>query len=514
MRAPPTPANEPERLADLYDYGLLDTPAERVFDEIAELAATICGTRFAAVTLVDRDRQWFKAVHGGLRLTQTPRDQSVCAHAILENGLFEVPDLDADARFAGNPVLAGDPRLRFYGGTPLASQRGNAIGMLCVLDPQPRRLTATQRQSLQQLADVLMAVVEAGRQSRLRGWLGALMDRVSENILIIEPHTLRYLHANASALESLGYSLAQLQSMTAVEISTQRKRQEFEAYVLALRTGTPQIVFEDVRHRANGEVYPAEVRWQLLSTNGQPVVISLVQDITQRKQMERMKDEFISVVNHELRTPLTSIHGAVKLLEQGAGGEMPPKAARLVHLAAENTERLRRIVDDILDLEQIASGRMQFRFETTEARAALEQAARAYETAARSAGVAFAVDAPDGLALRADAQRLHQVLANLVSNAIKFAPRDSRVTLSAAATAPDTVRIEVVDHGPGIPEEFRKRIFQRFAQADMNTRRTKGGSGLGLSIAKQMTEHMAGTIGFESEPGRTCFFLQLPEVKR
>jgi PAS domain S-box-containing protein len=512
MRAPPIPANESERLSDLYDYGLLDTPAERVFDEIAELAATICGTPFAAVTLVDRERQWFKAVHG-LPFTQTPRDQSVCGHAIVERELFEVSDLDADERFAGNPILGGEPRLRFYGGTPLESRRGNAIGMLCVLDSQPRQLTPIQRQSLKQLADVLMAVIEAGRQNRERGWLGALMNRISENILIIDPDSLRYLHANASALESLGYSLAQLQAMSAVEISSTHKREEFEAFVLALRTGTPQIVFEDVRHRADGEVYPAEVRWQLLSTNGRAVVISLVQDITQRKQMERMKDEFISVVNHELRTPLTSIHGAVKLLEQGAGGEMPPKAARLVALAAENTERLRRIVDDILDLEQIASGRMQIRFETLEARAALEQVARAYETAARAAGVALAVDAAEGLSLRADAQRLHQVLANLVSNAIKFAPRESRVTLSAAPAAPAWIRIEVLDHGPGIPEEFRSRIFQRFAQADMNTRRTKGGSGLGLSIAKQMTEHMGGSIGYDSKPGRTCFFLQLPEVK-
>jgi PAS domain S-box-containing protein len=509
MRAPPIPANEAERLVDLYDYGLLDTPAETVFDEIAELAASICGTPYAAVTLVDRGRQWFKAVHG-LPFRETPRDHSVCGHAILERDLFEVRDLDADERFTGNPVLSGDPHLRFYGGTQLESRRGNAIGMLCVLDSRPRQLTDAQRQSLRQLADVLMAMIEAGRQNRLRSWLGALMDRISDNILIIEPGSYRYLYANASALDALGYSLAQLRTMTALDVSSQHRREEFDAWVLALRTGTPQIVFEDLRHRADGPDYPAEVRWQLLSTEGQPVVISLVHDITERKQMERMKDEFISVVNHELRTPLTSIHGAVKLLQQGAGGELPPKAGRLVTLAADNTDRLRRIVDDILDLERIASGRMEFRFEVLDARTVLDGVAAAYEAAARAAGIAFAIEAPADLALRADAQRLHQVLANLVSNAIKFAPRDSRVTLTAAAAPPGQVRLEVIDRGPGIPEEFRDRIFQRFAQADMNTRRTKGGSGLGLSIAKQMTESMAGTIGYDSAPGRTCFHLTLP----
>jgi PAS domain S-box-containing protein len=511
MRAPPIPANEAERLADLYDYGLLDTPAEKVFDEIAALAASICGTPYAAVTLIDRDRQWFKAVHG-LRATQTPRDESVCGHAILERELFEIGDLRSDQRFADNPLLNGDPKLRFYSGTPLASARGNAIGMLCVLDSQPRTLTGVQRQSLRQLADVLMAVVEAGRQTRLRSWLGALMDRISENILIIEPGSFRYVYANASALDSLGYSLEQLRAITALEVSRQHTREEFDAFVLALNTGTPQVVFEDVRRRGDGAEYPAEVRWQLLSTNGHPVLVSLAQDITQRKQMDRMKDEFISVVNHELRTPLTSIHGAVKLLQQGAGGELPDKAARLVGLAVENTERLRRIVDDILDLEQIASGRMQFRLEPIDARGALEQVARSYETAARAAGVALDVAAPADLKVRADGQRLHQVLANLVSNAIKFAPRDSQVTLGAAAAAEGRVRLEVTDRGAGIPEHFRGRIFQRFAQADMNTRRSKGGSGLGLSIAKQMTEHMGGAIGYRSEPGRTVFFLTLPEV--
>jgi PAS domain S-box-containing protein len=511
MRAPPIPANEAERLADLYDYGLLDTPAEQVFDEIAALAASICGTPYAAITLIDRDRQWFKAVHG-LRATQTARDESVCGHAILERELFEIGDLQSDERFADNPFLNGDPKLRFYSGTPLASARGNAIGMLCVLDSQPRALSGAQRQSLRQLADVLMAVMEAGRQTRLRSWLGALMDRISENILIIEPDTFQYLYANASALESLGYSLAQLRSITALDVSRQHSREDFQAFVLALNTGTPQVVFEDVRRRGDGVEYPAEVRWQLLSTNGHPVVVSLVQDITQRKQMDRMKDEFISVVNHELRTPLTSVHGAVKLLQQGAGGELPDKAGRLVALAVENTERLRRIIDDILDLEQIASGRMQLRLEPVDALGALEQIARGCETAARAAGVTLDVSAAAGLRIRADAQRLHQVLANLVSNAIKFAPRDSQVTLGAAAAADRRVRLEVIDRGPGIPEHFRERIFQRFAQADMNTRRSKGGSGLGLSIAKQMTEHMGGAIGYSSEPGRTAFFLTLPEV--
>jgi signal transduction histidine kinase len=255
-----------------------------------------------------------------------------------------------------------------------------------------------------------------------------------------------------------------------------------------------------------------EVCWQLLTTRGRPVIMSLVQDITQRKEIDRMKDEFISVVNHELRTPLTSIHGAVKLLEQGAGGVMPAAATRLVALAADNTDRLRRIVDDILHLEQIASGKMEFNLEPLDAARVLDQVAHGYETAAAAVGVSLAVAAPAALQLSADAQRLHQVMANLVSNAIKFAPRGSRVLLEAAPAGPGRVRLSVTDAGPGIPDHFRERIFQRFAQADMDSRRTKGGSGLGLSIARQMTEHMGGSIGYDSRPGHTCFHVTFPEV--
>jgi len=514
MRAPARPDNESDRLSDLYDYGILDTPAERVFDEIAALAATICGTPYAALTLIDGERQWFKAAFG-ISLGETSRDESICGHAILERELFEVPDTWNDERFTNNRFLAGPPEIRFYGGSQLTSERGNNIGMLCVLDGRPRELTPAQRLALDQLADVVMAVLEASKGSRLQSWLGTLFDRIAEEVFITDPDTLRFLHANATAQHALGYSLQQLRQLTPMDVTADRQRADFEGYVRQLRAGAPHVVFEGTRRRSDGVRYPVEVRWQLLATGGRPVLMSIVQDISERKQVDRMKDEFVSVVNHELRTPLTSIHGAVKLLQQGAGGVMPPAAARLVALAADNTDRLRRIVDDILHLEQIASGKMEFNLEPLDAAAVLDQLAHGYETAAAAVGVTLAVLAAPHLQLTADPQRLHQVMANLVSNAIKFAPRDSRVLLEAAPAAPagaGRVRLSVTDAGPGIPDHFRERIFQRFAQADMDSRRTKGGSGLGLSIAKQMTEHMGGSIGYESRPGHTCFHVTFPEV--
>ena len=227
--------------------------------------------------------------------------------------------------------------------------------------------------------------------------------------------------------------------------------------------------------------------------------------------MARIKDEFVSVVSHELRTPLTALHGALRLLESGVAGELPENAARLVGLAADGSRRLRSIVDDILDLEQIAAGRMLFAKEPVGAAELLNAIASSFEASAASASVALVVDASPGLRFVADDRRVQQVVCNLVSNALKFAPLGTQVRLKAASSE-GYVRLSVSDQGPGIPTEFRARIFQRFAQADMGDTRALGGSGLGLSIVKRLAEQMNGKVGFESEPGCTVFHVEFPEV--
>ena len=515
MRAPPFPLNEDDRLADLHDYGILDTPAEKVFDEIAELAATICGTPFAAVTLVDKDRQWFKTTVG-LNLRQLPREQSVCGHAILEKDFFEVRDTRSDERFASNPLLNGDQMIRFYGGSRLDSDRGNPVGMLCVMDSVPRELSNTQKQALRQLADVLMAILEAGRRTRLLNWFGVLVDNIGDEILILDPDSLLYLHANSATLATQGLSLEQMRCMTPYDFagSEERDLNKFEQLVQRLRAGEEFIDFDGHRRRADGEIYPVEARWRLLQMRGKPVILSIVRDVTERRKIERMKDEFMSVVSHELRTPLTSIHGAVKLIESGAAGPLPEHAALLIKLAAQNSQRLCEIVDDILDLEKIASGRMDFDIEFLGAREALEQVAASYGVPAQQANVVFDIAGDPALKVRADAKRLQQVLANVVSNAVKFAPPLSVVYLHVNPAPEATfVRLTVTDNGIGVPDDFRDRIFERFAQANMQSSRSKGGSGLGLAIARQLVEKMGGRIDFESSPGLTMFHVDLPKVQ-
>jgi PAS domain S-box-containing protein len=317
MRAPAKPGNEGDRLADLYDYGILDTETERIFDEIAELAAAICGTPIGAVTFIDRDRQWFKAEFG-LDLGETTRDESICGHAILEAAHFEIEDTDLDARFSNNPLLSKAPGIRFYSGSQLSSSRGHAIGMLCVMDSKPRMLSPEQRKSLQHLADVVMAVVEAGRKSRLLNWFGALVNQANDEFYIIDPKALRYLHANRCAQERTGYSFAEILQLSPMVLGGDPNRQRFERYVERLEAGEPYVRFDGTRVRADGSNYPVEARWQLLPGGKRPVIVSHVQDISERRELERVKNEFISRVSQEL--------GMARTMQLGL---LPPPAGLL-----------------------------------------------------------------------------------------------------------------------------------------------------------------------------------------
>jgi PAS domain S-box-containing protein len=240
---------------------------------------------------------------------------------------------------------------------------------------------------------------------------------------------------------------------------------------------------------------------------------ALVTDITELKRIDRMKSEFVSTVSHELRTPLTSIRGSLGLISGGVAGPVPEAAKSLVDIAQKNCDRLIRLINDILDTEKIESGKMAFKLQATPMKPLLEQVLAANEGFGTQHGVGFTLSAPTiPLHAYADSDRLMQVLTNLVSNAVKFSPRGSDVAVSLSRVS-GRLRVEVSDRGPGIPENFRHRIFQKFSQADASDTRQKGGTGLGLNISRAIVERMGGSIGFQTEVGSgTTFYFELPEA--
>jgi DNA-binding response OmpR family regulator/anti-sigma regulatory factor (Ser/Thr protein kinase) len=223
-----------------------------------------------------------------------------------------------------------------------------------------------------------------------------------------------------------------------------------------------------------------------------------------------MQDEFVATVSHELRTPMTSIAGSLALLVGGAAGPLPESALRLLTIAQKNTERLLRLIDDILDSEKIESGQVVLDLKCVDALALVQQAVEASRAYAERYGVEVKI-APtsDICEIRVDPDRFVQVITNLLSNAVKFSPPGAAVTV-AVTSEREMVRISVRDRGPGIPAAFRGRIFERFAQADAGDR-PKGGSGLGLSIVRQLVIRFGGQVGFEdASGGGTTFHVTLP----
>ncbi len=328
----------------------------------------------------------------------------------------------------------------------------------------------------------------------------------------------RFRFHNKAYEEVLGLSFEQINKHTLAEVLSQAVYESVQDKVEEVLRGN-SVSFERVLTTPQGDLRNYAMR--LLPRYGEDAdegkvigVYSLGTDITELKRIDRMKTEFVSTVSHELRTPLTSIRGSLGLIAGGVAGELPEAVKKLVGIAKNNCERLIRLINDILDSEKIESGKMHLNLQVVDIKQLVQQALAANEGFAGQHRVTVLLRAPDEpLQVRIDSDRLTQVLTNLLSNAVKFSPPEGAVEVRVSRVG-QQVRVEVADHGPGIPEEFRSRIFQKFSQADSSDTRQKGGTGLGLNISRALVEQMNGAIGFNSQVGAgTTFFFELSEWK-
>jgi PAS domain S-box-containing protein len=337
----------------------------------------------------------------------------------------------------------------------------------------------------------------------------------------------------AGAERMLGYAGADLIDLQTPAILHDPAEVAARAQALSAELGRPiEPGFETLMAQARAG-RPDEMEWTYIRKDGGrlPVMLSvtavkdehgvltgylgIAYDLTERKKIEQMKNEFISTVSHELRTPLTSIRGSLGLLAAGSIGAIPQAAHVLLDIANNNCERLVRLINDILDIEKIESGNMPLNTVTQPILPLAQQAIESTEAYAAQHGVRFLLQPGAGSGnayVMVDADRIIQVMVNLLSNAAKFSPEGADVKVILAQT-PGWVRMAVIDQGPGIGEQFRAHIFKKFAQADSSDTRQKGGTGLGLSISKAIIEKHQGRIGFNPAPGAgTEFYFELPSL--
>jgi PAS domain S-box-containing protein len=251
----------------------------------------------------------------------------------------------------------------------------------------------------------------------------------------------------------------------------------------------------------------------LRDANGRAVrMTGLIWDITESQRVERMKNEFVATVSHELRTPLTSIRGSLGLVSAGVAGKLPERAAGLISMALNNCERLTLLINDILDMEKLESEKQRFEVRRMEVSELVKRSMEDNTGFAQSLSVHFVTPEPlCRTEVLVDPGRFLQVMANLLSNASKFSPAGATIEI-AARCQQGRVRVSVRDYGKGIPPEFQPRIFQKFSQADSSDSRSRAGTGLGLAISRAIVERLGGHIGFDTGPGGTTFYFELPEA--
>jgi PAS domain S-box-containing protein len=266
---------------------------------------------------------------------------------------------------------------------------------------------------------------------------------------------------------------------------------------------TSGIVRELTARRRDGSTFSVDVAFGAMHLPTGTHVVAAIRDVTERRRIEDLKNEFIATVSHELRTPLTSIVGSLTLLTTGAVEEMPRESLRLLQIANNNGQRLVRLVNDILDVEKIESGKFSLDFQKIDFGDIAQKSIDEMDGLANELGVRILLMADDQIAVRADADRLVQVTTNLLSNACKYSPRGATVTVTVQRIA-TSARLSIADRGPGVPQEFRSSIFSKFAQAQDD--RSKSGTGLGLIIAKEIAELHGGQLWFESELGEGAVF--------
>ena len=490
---------------------------EAFMQRVVDLSQNLTGAAGAVVELVEGDEMVYRCASGsirehvGVRLTRTGSLSGLC---VAEARVLRCDDAEQDPRVDKEACVRVNVRSMIC--VPLL-RSGEAVGVLKVTAERPAAFDSNDQYMLSLLAGALGAAL--GNHLTLNALktseetFRCAMEGASIGMALVKPNG-HFLKVNAALCELLGYDDAELLGNDFQVITHPEDLERSLSLVEQALAGK----FD--RYRMEKRYYHKSGRiiWALLNVSlvrdhaGRPrYFVTQIQDISEQREVERIKGEFISVVSHELRTPLTSIRGSLGLIVGTMAESLPQSALKLLDIAHNNCERLIVLINDILDIDKIASGHMRFDMRRKPLAPMMLKSLQTTEAYAQRFNARLELQPPDGsVYIVVDEDRFAQVLSNLLSNAIKFSPANGVVTINAQV-AQDRVRVNIVDHGPGIPEDFHGRIFERFSQADSSASRRAGGTGLGLHISRRIVESMNGTIGFDTQVGRgTTFWVDFP----
>lgn len=318
-------------------------------------------------------------------------------------------------------------------------------------------------------------------------------------------------HANPTMETIWGFDYDELIGKHVSELLVTEPIEDLSAFTSEFYERTIGHIFEKESRHKSGRTFPAHISLTEFETREGKRLLGILMDVTERHEIERFKREFIGVVSHELRTPLTSIRGSLKLMLTGALGSLSEQANKAITIAERSAGRLINLVNDILDMEKLESGKLEMVLEDTPVAPVLERSLESVRAFADQANVTIELE-PTDLVAHADGDRVVQVLVNLMSNAVKYSPKAGTVTVATVDKGKE-VELRVIDRGRGIPPTHIDQVFEKFKQVDKTDATQKGGTGLGLTICKLIVEQHGGTIGVESELGKgSTFWFRLPKA--
>ncbi|HEY9870201.1 MAG TPA: PAS domain S-box protein [Candidatus Obscuribacterales bacterium] len=329
-------------------------------------------------------------------------------------------------------------------------------------------------------------------------------------VLIDEKGTIDMV--NPATVEMFRYTAAELTGKHFKTLLHERKEREPEAFMASMFQEAIGRISEREAVRKDGSVFAMELSLKGYLAREGPRFLAIMLDVTERHELERLKQEFLAMVSHDLRSPLTAIQAFLTMLNEGIYGELTPKGKDKAAAADRSATRLLNLVNDLLDLDKLESGTFQMEFSDIPLSSVIDRSLDAVRAIAEQRGIILEAP-PEDLHVHADGDRLVQVLVNLLGNAIKYSPQGESVAIDARP-ADGFVEVRVTDKGRGIPAHLKGTIFEKFKQVDIKDHKQKGGSGLGLAIAKALVEQHGGTIGVESEEGKgSSFWFRVPAAK-
>lgn len=525
MRAAPLHPRERERVEALRNLELLDTLEDPAFQGIVELASTFCGTPVSLVTLLDERRQWFKA-KVGVELSETAKEHAFCAHAILSESLFEVPDASVDPRFSDNPYVIGEPHVRFYAGQRFCTPDGLPLGTVCVLHSEPLQLSDVQRDCLRRLALQVEKLIELKLRlqevSSLRDESllhREAMEQMSEGF-VIHNSSGHVVHFNSAAAHLLGKSREELAGASSLDLRSLEFTRE-------LGLGDAKVVGVPIEHAEAGQPLSRPVRW--LAVRSDPVrskqdensdsansyTVTTLTDVTllresQRRLMQDAKTKSLGVLAgglaHEMNNPLSIVVGNAELLKIKLGEARihPDLFARPLDVIARTGLKMAKLVRALSDF----AGDFRAQGSATITLAALVESSFALVAPKFQAhGISLNTDIVSDARVSIPMGALTQVVVNLLENAFDAVKNldEKFVTLRIEAASP-VVRLWVIDSGHGVPEDVAVRMMDPF----FTTKTVGEGMGLGLSVAQGLLERFEARLDYALWQGHTAFVVTLP----